>query len=301
MNVIEAENLVKSFGKIKALDGISFKVKKGQVFGFLGPNGAGKTTTVRILTGIIKPDSGKARINGFDVVNETIKAKQSIGVLPEISNAYLDLTAWQNLMLIASLYGMQKDEAEKRAEELLREFGIYERRNTRVRGFSKGMKQRLMLCMALISDPEIVFLDEPTSGLDVQSARMIRGKVLSIAKEKTVFLTSHNMDEVNLLCDEVAIISKGRLVTVDTPERLKSRVGGSIAIEVSFGGKSELRVDEMNVVKYGDKYVIYTTNPYQTICRIVDFAKQNNVEIISINTRTPTLEDAFLKLLEVEK
>jgi len=300
MIAIEAENLTKNFGNVKALKGISFKVKRGEIFGFLGPNGAGKTTTVRILTCILKPDSGKAKINGYDVVEETLKVKQSIGVLPEVSNAYPDLTAWQNIMLIASLYGMRRSEAEARANELLKEFGIYERRDTKVRGFSKGMKQRLMLCMALISDPEIIFLDEPTSGLDVQSARMIREKVLETTNErKTVFLTSHNMDEVNLLCDRVAIINKGKIVTVDTPERLKSRVGGSVAIEVSFVSKAGLNLE--NAKRFGDKYQIYTANPYKTICDVVDFARKSGVEIISINTRTPTLEDAFLKLLEVEK
>ncbi len=300
MIVIEAEGLKKNFGNVKALRGISFEVKRGEIFGFLGPNGAGKTTTVRILTCILKPDSGKARINGYDVVRDTLKAKQSIGVLPEVSNAYPDLTAWQNIMLIASLYGMRRSEAEARANELLKEFGIHERKYAKVRGFSKGMKQRLMLSMALISDPEIIFLDEPTSGLDVQSARMIREKILEIANErKTVFLTSHNMDEVNLLCDRVAIVNKGKIVTIDTPERLKSRVGGNVAIEVSFGDKVVLNLE--NAERFGNKYVIYTTNPYKTICEVVDFARKSGTKMISINTRTPTLEDAFLKLLEMER
>jgi len=195
---------------------------------------------------------------------------------------------------------MRKRETEVRANELLKEFGIYERKDAKVKGFSKGMKQRLMLCMALISDPEILFLDEPTSGLDVQSARIIREKILEIANSgKTVFLTSHNMDEVNMLCDRIAIINKGKIVTIDTPERLKSRVGGSVAIEVSFEGKVRLNIE--NAEKFGDKYVIYTTDSYKTICEIVDFARKSGVEIVSINTRTPTLEDAFLKLLEVEE
>ncbi|RLG18427.1 ATP-binding protein [Nanoarchaeota archaeon] len=297
MIVIEAEGLCKNFGEVRALDGVSFKVKKGKVFGFLGPNGAGKTTTVRILTGIIKPDSGYAWVNGYDVVREKLKVKNSIGVLPEISNAYPDLTAWQNLMLISSLYGIKRREAEKRANELLKEFGIIERKDSKVRGFSKGMKQRLMLCMALISDPKIVFLDEPTSGLDVKSARMIREKILEMEREgKTVFLTSHNMDEVNMLCDEIAIINKGKIVVVDTPERIKQRVGGSVAVEVSFNKKVEL-----DAKRFGDKYIIYTTDPYETICEIVEFARKNGLKIVSINTRTPTLEDAFLKLLEMEE
>jgi len=296
MNAIEAENLRKSFNGFEALKGVTFRVKKGQIFGFLGPNGAGKTTTVRILSGIIKPDSGFAKVNGYDVVKERLKAKESIGILPEVSNAYPDLTAWQNLMLIASLYGVKRDEAEKRGKELLKEFGIYERRDTKVRGFSKGMKQRLMFCMALINDPEIIFLDEPTSGLDVQSARMIRKKILEF-KDKTVFLTSHNMEEVNMLCDEIAIINKGRIMVVDTPERIKQKVGGSIAVEISFDKPVKIE----NAERYGDKYILYTTDPHATICQMIDFARQNNVTILSINTRTPTLEDAFIKLLEVKE
>ncbi len=296
MNAIEVEGLRKSFNGVEALKGVSFKVRRGRVFGFLGPNGAGKTTTVRILTGIIKPDSGRALVNGYDVVEEPLKVKESIGVLPEVSNAYPDLTAWQNLMLIASLYGMRREEAEKRGEELLREFGIWGRKDGKVKGFEKGMKQRLMICMALISNPEIIFLDEPTSGLDVQSARMIREKILEMAGEKTIFLTSHNMDEVNALCDEVAIINRGRIVEIDTPQRIRQKVGGSVAVEVSFAKPVELE----NAEKMGDKYLIYTTDPYETICEIVDFARQHRVEIVSINTRSPTLEDAFLKLLEVE-
>lgn len=213
-----------------------------------------------------------------------------------MSNAYPELTAWQNLMLIASLYGLKRGEAEKRGKELLKEFGIYERRNTKVRGFSKGMRQRLMFCMALISDPEIIFLDEPTSGLDVESARTIRRKILEFG-DKTVFLTSHNMEEVNMLCDEIAIINKGRIVVVDTPERIKQKVGGNIAVEVSFNKPVHLK----NAEKHGDKYVIYTTDPHSTVSRLVDFARQNNAKIVSINTRTPTLEDALLKLLEVEE
>ncbi|MDI3502435.1 MAG: type transport system ATP-binding protein [Archaeoglobi archaeon] len=297
MNAIEVENLRKRFNGVDALRGISFRVKKGKIFGFLGPNGAGKTTTVRILTGIIKPDAGRAVVNGYDVEEETLKVKESIGVLPEVSNAYPDLTAWQNLMLIASLYGMRKEEAEERGERLLREFGIYERRDSKVKGFSKGMRQRLMLCMALINDPEIIFLDEPTSGLDVQSARMMRERILELAEERTVFLTSHNMEEVNMLCDEIAIIRRGEIIEIDTPERIKQKVGGNIAIEVSFNRDVNLKDAE----RCGDKYLIYTPNPHEKICEIVEFAKRNNVEILSLNTRTPTLEDAFLKLLEAKR
>ena len=142
---IEVENLTKRFGEITAVDHISFKVKRGEIFGFLGPNGAGKTTTIRILTGILKPDEGKAIVAGYNVVEEPVKVKQCIGVVPEVSNAYVDLSAWDNLMLIGELYGVPKRERIERATKLLKEFGLYEAKNRLVRGFSKGMKQRLLL------------------------------------------------------------------------------------------------------------------------------------------------------------
>lgn len=152
MNVaIAVQNLTKRYGDIGAVDRISFEVKEGEIFGFLGPNGAGKTTTIRILTGIIKPDEGKATIMGHDIGKEPLQAKQIMGIVPEMSNAYIDLSAWNNLMLIGELYGVPKKQRTERAESLLEKFGLHDRRNQLVRGFSKGMKQRLILCMALIT------------------------------------------------------------------------------------------------------------------------------------------------------
>jgi len=173
MNAIEVEDLTKRFGNFTAVDHIDFNVEARELFGFLGPNGAGKTTTVRMITGVIKPDDGWVSIMGYDVDRETIKAKQMAGVLPETSNAYIDLSAWQNLMLMGKLYGLTKVERQSRAEDLLKRFGLYEKREVTVKGFSKGMKQRLQICMALISEPQVLILDEPTSGLDVQSSRLI--------------------------------------------------------------------------------------------------------------------------------
>ena len=179
-----------------AVDHISFEVEKGEIFGFLGPNGAGKTTTIRILTGLIKPDGGKAFVAGYDVLKNPIEAKQRVGVVPEVSNAYVDLTAWENLALIGKLYGVPTQKLRGNATSLLKEFGLYEVKDKLVKAFSKGMKQRLLLCMALVNDPEVLFLDEPTSGLDVESARLLREKITRYNKDgKTVFLSTHNMEE----------------------------------------------------------------------------------------------------------
>jgi len=293
MVVIKVENVEKSFNGKRVLKGVSFNVRKGEIFGYLGPNGAGKTTTVRILTGLIRPDGGKAFVCGYDVTKEPVKAREKIGVLPEVSNVYPDLMAWQNLMLASQLYGLDKRLAERRGERLLKEFGIYDVRNSKVKKFSKGMKQRLMFCMALICNPDVIFLDEPTSGLDVVSARMLRRKIIELRDEGvTVFLTSHNMDEVDMLCDRVAIIKDGRIIAEDTPEGIKELVGGSVAVEVRFDRDVDFKGE-----KIGDRYIVYTTDPNETICRIVEFAKSRGVRIVSINTRSPSLEDAFLKIL----
>ncbi|HDN62966.1 MAG TPA: ATP-binding cassette domain-containing protein, partial [Candidatus Bathyarchaeota archaeon] len=207
---IVVSNLTKRFGELVAVDHISFKVKRGEFFGFLGPNGAGKTTTIRMLTGVIKPDEGTALVMGYDIERESIKAKQVMGIVPETANAYIDLTVWQNLMFMGELYGIPKEERKRRGESLLRELGLYDRRDFKVKGLSKGMKQRLLLCMALINEPEILFLDEPTVGLDVRSARSIR-EILQKLNEKgvTIFLTTHNMEEANQLCNRIAVINHG--------------------------------------------------------------------------------------------
>lgn len=297
MEAIEVKDLSKSFEGLNAVDRVTFTVHRGEIFGFLGPNGAGKTTTVRMLTGVIKPDSGEARVLGHDLGMDTEKAKEVLGVLPETANAYADLTAWGNLMLIASLYGIPRREAEQRATSLLTEFGIYERRASKVKGFSKGMKQRLMLAMALVSDPEVLFLDEPTSGLDVQSARAIRQRIKELQKEeKTVFLTSHNMQEVGELCDRVGIINKGKMVTVDSPENLRTRIGGSLAVEVRLDKVVDMSMLDFNAERVGDTYRIYTTEPHDVIRSIVGFATLNRLKILSLNVQSPSLEDVFVKL-----
>jgi len=296
MEAIAVENLSKSFNGLKAVDRVSFSVHEGKIFGFLGPNGAGKTTTVRILTGVIEPDSGKASVLGFDVVKETLKAREKIGVVPEAANAYPDLSVWKNMMLTAALYGIERREAESKADELLGVFGISERKDSRVKTLSKGMKQRLMLSMALVSDPELLFLDEPTSGLDVASARIIREKIMELSREgRTIFLTSHNMEEVSMLCDRVGIINHGRIVAVERPGDLRDRIGGSLAVEVEFDRKVDL-TGFPDVKARGNRYVLYTTDAHDTICSIVDFASRNGLRITGLNLHAPSLEDVFLKL-----
>jgi len=304
---IEVENITKRFNGVTAVNHISFKVKRGEIFGFLGPNGAGKTTTIRILTGILKPDEGKAIVAGYNVLEEPVKVKQRIGVVPEVSNAYVDLTAWENLMLIGELNGIPKEERISRATRLLKDLELFKVRNKLVRGFSKGMRQRLLLCMALINDPDILFLDEPTSGLDVESARKVREIVQQCGKEgKTVFLSTHNMEEANQLCHRIAIINHGVIAAIDTPERLRMKYSELQYVEVLFN--KSIKATKLSTNKYvtrimhaGNKIRLYTNTPSKVIEFIVDFSRKNNLEILSLNTMMPSLEEVYMKLIKEQE
>lgn len=304
MNAIEVNDLTKRFGNLTAVDHLDFEVGNGEIFGFLGPNGAGKTTTARMLTGIIKPDSGQIKIKGIDIQRDPIKAKQIIGVVPELSNAYIDLSAWNNLQFMAQLYGIPNSEAKQRAEELLVKFDLYERKDHKVKTFSKGMKQKLIIAMSLMNDPEILFLDEPTSGLDVRSARLIKDMVLELnQKGKTIFLTTHYMEEANQLCNRIAVINHGNIAAIDAPEKLKMRIGGLEWVEVSFNvpvDPSDLHAIQgiVEVQNSGDKLRLYTEEPGQIVYQLVDYSRSNDLEIVTLNTMTPTLEDIFIKLTE---
>jgi ABC-2 type transport system ATP-binding protein len=303
-NAVEVTGLTKHFNGLLAVDHVGFNVKKGELFGFLGPNGAGKTTTIRMLTGVIKPDSGTASIFGYDLLRQGLETRQLMGIVPEMANAYVDLSAWNNLMLIGALYGVSKRQRKERADILLKKFKLYERRNHIVKGFSKGMKQRLLLCMALISEPQILFLDEPTSGLDVESQRLMKDTIREYnANGTTVFLTTHNMDEANQLCDRIAIINHGKIAAIDNPEKLRLQSSGLQSIEVSFDkpvdAKELLRIKGVEkAAKMGDKLKLYVNEASPVVEALVDYARSRGLNIISLNTLAPSLEDVFLKLVK---
>jgi len=301
---IEVDGLTKRYGQLVAVDGISFEVRRGELFGFLGPNGAGKTTTARVLSGVIKADAGTALIMGSKA--GSLKAKQTAGVVPEMANAYTDLSGWDNLMLMAELYGVSPTRAKERNGTLLRALGLLERKDSLVKTYSKGMKQRLILCMALVSDPEVLFLDEPTSGLDVQSARLIKDLLRSLnAGGKTIFLTTHDMDEANQLCDRVTIINEGKIVAIDAPERLRMATSGRQSVEVSFNDsvspESLASLAGVNAVqKVGDKYRLFTDNPGDLVVAVVNHSSAARLKIVSLNILAPSLEDAFVAMTEKE-
>ncbi len=224
--VIQVFNLTKSYGEILALDQVNLEVRRGETFGLLGPNGAGKTSLIRILTGLSKPTEGGAEILGFDIRSKIVEIKKRIGVVPEISNLYDELSAIDNLLFMAQLYGIPRRQRRKRAEEMLKIFRLYERRDSYFRTLSRGMKRALTIACALIHNPEVLFLDEPTVGLDVVATRSLRNLLCNLRQGgMTTFLTTHYLEEADLLCDRVAILVKGKILAIGTPQALKAKTG----------------------------------------------------------------------------
>lgn len=222
MKAIEVNDLTRDYNGLRAVDGISFSVEPGEIFGFLGPNGAGKTTTIRMLTGQLLPTSGTAKVAGYDIVKERQQLKPRIGVVFDSQNIYERMSARENLVFYARLYRVQKS----RVDEVLAQVGLTERARDKVKNYSNGMKQRVLIARALLHKPEVLFLDEPTRGLDPHIAREIRAIIVNLARGgMTVFLTTHYMEEADQLCQRVAFLDRGRIVALDAPERLKGDYG----------------------------------------------------------------------------
>lgn len=303
-NAIEVRGLSRRYGEVLAVDRIDFAVRRGEIFGFLGPNGAGKTTTVRMLTGYLPPTEGTASVGGHDILREPIAARQHLGVVPEEANVYVDLTVWQNVMLMAELHGVPRARRTQRGKDLLKLFGLADRTKQKSRRLSKGLRQRLMLCMALVSEPTILFLDEPTSGLDVASARLIRDLIVRVSREQemTVFLTTHNIDEADQLCARVAIIDKGRIAAIDRPRALRRRIEARRSVEVTFAGPGLEAADvasvdsDAEVVTISGGYCVYTPAPGRLAQEIAALAKAKGVQFETIRTLAPSLEEVFLYL-----
>jgi ABC-2 type transport system ATP-binding protein len=302
-DAIEVAGLTKYYNDFLAVDHISFEVKQGEIFGFLGPNGAGKTTTTKMITGQTKPTSGTLTVAGKDVIRQSVEAKKFIGVVPENSNVYDEMSAWDNLIFAAQLYRVPREKRENKAKELLELFGLYERRKDRASVFSKGMKRRLTIAAALVQTPSILFLDEPTSGLDIQSSRLIRNLIKDLNKTGvTIFLTTHYIEEADQLCQRIAIINKGKIIAIDNPEKLKASVEKHQVIEISFDKPSDIErklrsIESIEkIVQFGDKFRVHVRNTSEAVCLLSDFSKENGLKIVSINTLSPTLEDVFVEL-----
>jgi ABC-2 type transport system ATP-binding protein len=303
MNAIEAGHLVKRFGSVTAVNDVTITVREGEIFGFLGPNGAGKTTTMRLLTGVLTPDAGTARINGIDIHRHPLDAKMQMGVIPESSTVYGDMSAEQNLQLSGQMYGMPRALREERIDEILSRMGLSEKRRLPVRTFSKGMKQRVSIACAIIHRPKVLLLDEPTSGLDVQSRRLVIETIHQMNEQgSTIFLTTHNIEEANTLCQTVCIINKGKIVAQDSPERLRKMFDTTQSVEVSFDRPvtRDLFTTEgiLRAEPCGDKWRLYTDNPDRVLKYLVGRAERESIGITSLTTSGPSLEEAFVQITE---
>lgn len=301
--LVVADGLTRSFGDRVAVDRVSFELAQGEVFGFLGPNGAGKSTTARMLTGFMRPTSGRALIAGRDVSKEASAARRLMGVVPEEANVYADLTVLQNVLLMAELHGIAKAQRLQRATELLQLFDLQERKSQKGRDLSKGLRQRLMLCMALVSDPQVLFLDEPTTWLDVASTHMIREVIQRMNRERgmTVFITTHNMEEADQLCHRVAIIDKGKLAAIDTPVALRGRVSSLRSVEVRFT-QSNVKPQDVLTAPFGkiimsaNGFQVFDPEPGRVAQEIATRASALHLSIESLNTLSPTLEEVFMSI-----
>ncbi|MEM0337546.1 MAG: ATP-binding cassette domain-containing protein [Candidatus Caldarchaeum sp.] len=312
MHSVVCEGLVKTYETrggffsqrkqvVKAVDGVSLRVRRGSVFGLVGPNGAGKTTTIKILTTLLIPDAGQAWVNGFDVVKEADRVREVIGlVLAPDKGFYPRLTGFENLVYYGRLYGFSKGEAGRRAAELLETVGLGGDGYRFYEEYSLGMKAKLSIAKALINDPETVFLDEPTIGLDPLSAKKIRALISDLARQgKTVLLTSHNMWEVETLSEEVALINKGKVAAFGTPRELKERLNLSYIVEVEIIGNSPLDISyPVENGERGNKVIkMLSYSPSDTLVEILDELRSRDIRIGYVKVHEPSLEEVFAQVV----
>jgi ABC-2 type transport system ATP-binding protein len=323
-NAVEVRNLKKYFTskkkklfkktekkEFKAVDGVTFEIRKGEIFGLLGPNGAGKTTTIKMITGLLSPTAGSVCVNGLDVDKKPLEALKNLGtVLAGDRSIYWKLTARENLEYFAALYGCDKKEAKKRTNEILKKLGLEEKADELVEKYSTGMKQKVALGKALIPNAPVVLLDEPTLGLDPQSALNLRELILEIKNEgRTVLLTTHYMEEADFLCDRIAIIDGGKIIALDTPENLKSSLNEIKSIKIELTSVTDKLISKIEVLK-GVKNVksnynpdnssyeinIHHTNGSSLVQKILDCISEDNSKILNVNVIEPSLEDVFINL-----
>ena len=303
MAAIEVENLAKRFGDFVAVDGLNFSVEPGEVFGLLGPNGAGKSTLIRMLTTLVPPTSGTARVNGFDIIRQQNDVRQSIGVIPQAMTSDLDLSAWENMSIFAKLYGIPREKREKTIRQLMKDVDLEKWVDKPVKMFSGGMRRRLEIARGLVHEPKIFFLDEPTTGLDPVSRVAVWEMLARLKRERdlTILLTTHYMDEADKLCDRIAIVDHGKLVALDSPLKLKASVPGKNILEVSFasvpaGWAEKLKtLPEVADVKADENiFRISSQNGPKTTIALLEAARDANTTVTSLSVQSTTLDDVFV-------
>jgi ABC-2 type transport system ATP-binding protein len=300
---VEVEKLTKCFGEFCAVNELSFTVSHGEVFGLLGPNGAGKSTLIRMLTTLVPPTSGIARVNGFDVERAANQVRQSIGVIPQAMTSDLDLSAEENMSIFAKLYGIPREKRRRAIQDLLAAVDLSQWADKPVKMFSGGMRRRLEIARGLVHEPKIFFLDEPTTGLEPVSRVAVWEMLSKLKRERdlTILVTTHYMDEADKLCDRIAIIDHGKLVALDSPLKLKASIPGKNVLEVSFSNVPEnwietlTALDEVAEVKAVDHvFRISSHNGPRTTVALMEAARKADVSITSLSVQSTTLDDVFV-------
>ena len=301
--IVKVEGLSKAFGPLKAVDGVSFEIQEGEIFGFLGPNGAGKTTTINMLTTLLKPTGGKAEITGLDIHKHPNEVRRNVGVVPQEYTADEDLTGLQNIILCADLYGIPRSDSKPHAMELLELVELKDAADRKVSTYSGGMRRRLELASGLINYPRLLFLDEPTLGLDVQTRTAV-WKYIRMLKEEygmTLFLTTHYLEEADSLCDRIAIIDHGHIVKTGTPSELKASIGGDvIVVGVAESGpdiSGEIKKIPLvkDVLKSDHEYRIKSEVGEESSIQIIDLVRSKGLHVTKISLTKPTLDEAYLE------
>ena len=300
---VEVENLTKRFGDFCAVDHLSFTVAHGEILGLLGPNGAGKSTLIRMLTTLVPPTSGSARILGFDIERDANEVRQSIGVIPQAMTSDMDLSAEENMGIFAKLYGIPRDRRQRVIRDLLRAVDLEAWANKPVKMFSGGMRRRLEIARGLVHEPRIFFLDEPTTGLDPVSRVAVWEMLERLKQERdlTILMTTHYMDEADKLCDRIAIVDHGKLVALDSPLKLKASIPGKNLLEVSFssippGWNEKLsRLPEVAEVKSEDHiFRVSSNNGPRTTVALLEAARDAGITVQSLSVQSTTLDDVFV-------
>ena len=300
-NVIEVNKLEHKYGDLKAVDNISFTVRKGEIFSFLGPNGAGKSTVINILTTLRKIQKGEAKVNGYDVAKESKAVRKSIGIVFQMMCLDYEMTVVENLEYHGRIYSMTKDERKKRINELIKLTDLESKRNVLVKDLSGGMKRRLELARGLMTKPAVLFLDEPTVGFDIQTRLRMWEYLRSIKKQgTTIFLTTHYMEEADQLSDRISIIDHGKIITTGTGSELKNQIGKDIIYLETNDNKAAANVlktlESVKSVNEDTEFlrVMIGVDATHILPKIMDMMRQNGVEIISVNIKKPSMDDVFV-------
>ncbi|MDM8527967.1 ATP-binding cassette domain-containing protein [Anaerolineales bacterium HSG24] len=301
--MIEAVNLAKEFGSFVAVRDISLQVEEGEVVALLGPNGAGKTTTVRMLSAILKPTRGYARVAGYDTVTDGKMVRHLIGVLTEFPGLYSRMRGINYLKFFGELQAMSADQIQQRSEKLLRRFELWDAHDRQIGKYSKGMKQKLTLVRAMLHDPNVLFLDEPTSAMDPQSAKLVRDSIMELrADKRTVILCTHNLNEAELLADRIAIVRQGEIVIEGTPAELKRRLLGHPLMELrtnnSINGIVGYLNEKTTVVEQGENWIRYTiAEPEQFNPTLLNELNRQQISVVTLSEIQRSLEDVYLSIV----